>query len=110
MSHSLKWFPESIADLERIREFIRVHNTDAAQRAAKRILESAHKLLEFPFIGRQVLDIDRPELREIFISFGQAGYWMRYIVTDDNITIVKIWHGRECRDTVKSPFVLPDFP
>lgn len=54
------------------------------------------------------MDIDNPELREVFISFGQAGYWMRYIVTDDKIIIIKIWHGRENRDAAKTPLVLLD--
>jgi plasmid stabilization system protein ParE len=64
---------------------IRFPNPDAAQRAAKRIREAAHKLQELPEIGRPVLDIDRPHLRDLFIPFGQAGYWMRYTVTDDYI-------------------------
>jgi plasmid stabilization system protein ParE len=60
---SLKWLPEALSDLARLRDFIRVHNPDAAQRAAKRILEAAHKLQALPEIGRPVLDIDRPHLR-----------------------------------------------
>lgn len=97
MPHPLKWLPEAVADLVRLREFIRVHNPDAAQRAAKRILEAAHKLLELPLLGRPVLTIDRPQLRDLFIPFGQAGYWMRYTFTDDQIMIVRVWHGREDR-------------
>lgn len=95
MSRSLKWLPEAVSDLGRLRDFIRVHNPDAAERAAKRIREAAHKLLELPLIGRPVLNIDRPQLRDLFVAFGQTGYWMRYAVTDDHIIIVRGWHGRE---------------
>ena len=101
VSRSLKWLPEALTDLARLRDFIRVHNPDAAQRAAKRILEAAHKLQALPMIGRPVLDIDVPQLRDLFIPFGQAGYWMRYTVTDEHILIVKVWHGREDRDPSK---------
>jgi plasmid stabilization system protein ParE len=98
MSRSLRWFPEALSDLVRLRDFIRVHNPEAAGRAAMRIRDAAHRLLRFPFVGRPVLDIDKPKLRDLFIPFGQAGYWMRYAVTDDEIVIIKIWQGRENRD------------
>ena len=89
--------PEALADLTRLREFIRVHNPEAAERAAKRILASTQRLLKLPFVGRPVMDIDKPAFRDFFIPFGQAGYWMRYTVTDEAIIIVRVWHGREDR-------------
>lgn len=99
----LKWLPESLLDLARLREFIRVHNPAAAQRAAKRIREGARRLTAHPLLGRPVLDIDRPPLRDLFIPFGQACYWLRYAVLEDAILIVKIWHGREDREPAKPP-------
>ena len=96
MSRSLRWLPEAVLDLTRLREFIHVHNPDAAARAARRIREAAHKLQIMPFAGRPVPGIE-PPLRDLFVHFGQAGYWLRYMVTDDEIIIVKIWHGRENR-------------
>ncbi|MFH1138834.1 MAG: type II toxin-antitoxin system RelE/ParE family toxin [Pseudomonadota bacterium] len=97
MPRSLKWLPEALTDLVRLREFIRVHNPDAAMRSAKRIREAAQRLLNLPFVGRPVTDIDTPEFRDLFISYGQGGYWMRYVVTDNEIIIIKPWHGREDR-------------
>lgn len=44
MPRSLRWFPEAVLDLTRLREFINVHNPDAAARAAKLIREAAQKL------------------------------------------------------------------
>ena len=99
---ALRWLPEAVLDLALLRDFIRVHNPDAAQRAAKRIRDSAFSLLRFPFVGIPVQDIDKPQLRDLFIPFGQAGYWMRYAVTDDKIIIIKIWRGRENRDPTKT--------
>ena len=96
MSRSLRWFPDAVLDLARLREFIHVHNPDAAARAAKRIREAAQKLQTMAFVGRPVPDIE-PPLRDLFVHFGQAGYWLRYMVTDEEIIIVKIWHGREDR-------------
>jgi len=96
--HALRWLPEALSDLARLRDFIQVHNPDAAARAAKRIREFVWQLQAHPLIGRPVVDIDRPQLRDFFIPFGQAGYYLRYRVTDDEILIVRIWHSRENRD------------
>ena len=59
-------------DLDRLRNFIRVHNPDAAERAAKKILESVRKLQTHPLLGRPVLDIDHPKLRAFFNSDKQV--------------------------------------
>jgi hypothetical protein len=52
----------------------------------------------FRLIGKSVDDIDDLRLRDLFISFGQGGYWLCYLVRDDDIIIVRIWHGRESSD------------
>lgn len=94
MSH-LRWLPEAVEDLKRLREFIRTHNPEAAARSAKRILEGAQKLQTFPLLGRPVQDVEGPPFRDLFIPFGQAGYWLRYAVLDDEVFVIRIWHGRE---------------
>ncbi len=52
-----------------------------------------------PLIGKNVDDIDDPRLRDLFITFGKSGYWLRYWVMNDSIIIVRIWHGLENRDS-----------
>jgi len=99
MSNPLRlvWFPEALADLDRLRDFLRVHSPTAAARAAQRIKGAARKLPSFPYLGHPVEDIDSPPFRDFFIAFGKAGYVMRYAVTDSAVVIVKIWHSRENR-------------
>ena len=60
----IEWLPEAIADLARVREFIQVHNPNAASRAANRIRGAVKKLPDYPLIGRPVHDIVSPLLRE----------------------------------------------
>ncbi len=96
----LNWLPAALADLARLREFIHIHNPAAAKRAACRIREGARQLLDHPLLGKSVEDINNPNLRDIFIPFGQAGYWLRYLIRQDDIVIVRIWHGRENRDVI----------
>jgi len=102
VSRSLKWLPEALKDLARLRDFIRVHNPEAAQRAATRILDAAHKLLILPNIGHPVLNLDTPQLRDLFLPFGQAGYWLRYYAADHEIIVVRVWRGREDRDPART--------
>ncbi len=97
----LKILPEAVADLIRLREFIQTHNPVAASRAAKCLREAIHKIPDQPFLGRQIPEIDNPALRERFIPFGKAGYWIEYLVTEEDIHIVKIWHGRENRTSAE---------
>lgn len=100
VSRRLSWLPQALADLARLREFINVHNPAAAGRAAKRIREAVMKLPDHPLIGKSVDDIDDPRLRDLFITFGKSGYWLRYwVMDDDGIIIVRIWHGLESRDS-----------
>ncbi len=99
MPRRLSWLPQALTDLIRLREFIHVHNPAAASRAAQRIREAAGLLLTHPLLGKPVDDIDDPRLRDVFIPFGQGGYWLRYQVREDVILVIQIWHGRESRDT-----------
>jgi toxin ParE1/3/4 len=99
MPRRLNWLSSALIDLARLREFINIHNPAAANRAANRIREGAGRLLDHPHLGKSVEDINDPNLRDLFIPFGQRGYWLRYLIRQDDIVIVRIWHGRENRDT-----------
>ena len=94
----IRWLPKAQADLVHIREFIRVHNPAAANRAAKKILDITGKLLDHHALGRPVLDIQSHDFRDLFIPFGKSGYWLRYALHRDEIIVVRLWHGREDRD------------
>jgi plasmid stabilization system protein ParE len=85
VTHRVSWLPEAIDDLVRIREAV-------------------SKLTEHPMIGCPVLDITHPVLRDLFLAFGQSGYWLRYTVTNDAIIIVRIWHERENKEITSSEF------
>ncbi|POZ49812.1 type II toxin-antitoxin system RelE/ParE family toxin [Methylovulum psychrotolerans] len=93
----LVWFPEALADLRRLQDFVFANNPTAAAKAAKRILEAAAKLRTHPFLGRPVEDISHHEFRDLSVAFGKAGYVLRYAVTDDAVILMKIWHSREDR-------------
>jgi len=55
-------------------------------------VESIHKLIEAPRIGRPVVDIPG-EVRELVVG----KYVVRYEVRKTVLYILRIWHGKENR-------------
>jgi toxin ParE1/3/4 len=91
---TLKWSPQALRDMVRLREFIEPHNPDAARRAAETLKKSASLLLDFPLMGKQ---LEGRQDRDLIIPFGKRGYVMRYRLHNAEIVILKIWHEREDR-------------
>lgn len=93
----LIWTRHAAEDVGRLRAFIRVHNPDAAQRAAQAIQKAAALLLQHPAIGHPAQDL--PNFRDLFIPFGSRGYVMRYRLDGNRIIVVRVWHSLEERRT-----------
>jgi toxin ParE1/3/4 len=88
----VRYTPESIEDLIRLREFIEIKNPVAAHRIATELLAGIEKLKLFPKIGVQVLRAPRPEsMRDLFIG----NYTARYLITNDEVVILRLWHAKE---------------
>ncbi len=89
---NLFYTPESIADLERLREFIEVKNPKSAQRISAELVSGISKLQVLPNIGRKVMQSPNPEkIRDL--SVGK--YIVRYLILENEIHILRIWHRRE---------------
>lgn len=85
---------EAINDLARLREFIEVNNPLAAQQAAESIKKGISQLKEFPRLGIKVESAPDPEIiRDLIIG----SYLSRYLITDQIIYILRIWHHKEDR-------------
>ena len=88
----IRFTPESIDDLNRLRAFIERKNPIAAKRIANELLAGLDKLKVFPKIGIQVLHAPQPELiRDLFIG----NYTVRYLIGNDEIYILRMWHNKE---------------
>lgn len=86
--------PAAIRDMQRLREFLRPNNADAARRAGAAILQGVRILGAQPRIGRPVDDLS-DEYREWLIDFGDSGYVARYRIDGDIVTILAVRHQRE---------------
>ena len=90
----VRYAPEAIRDLQRLREFLRPLNPASAKRASERIRNSLQVLGHQPHIGRPIEELP-DEFREWVIEFGDNGYLVRYRIDADSVTILSMRHQKE---------------
>lgn len=95
--YQITWLPEATKDVTRLREFIKQENPMAARKAGQRLLNAVNILLKNPKAGMPSPDADCEAFRDLYASFGQGGYTIRYRIHQHRIVIVRIWHSREER-------------
>ena len=89
---NLRFTPEAIEDLIRLREFIKKNNPTAAHRIARDLLLGMEKLKVFPEIGLKVERAFEPHrIRDLYIG----NYTVRYLIGDGEIVVLRLWHGKE---------------
>ncbi len=91
---TLRWAPDSVRDLARLRDFLGTKNAAAAARAAEIILQAAATLRQTPELGHIVEDED---WRELLVHAGRIAYVLRYRIDEDAVVIARVWHSREDR-------------
>jgi len=91
----LRWTEEALKDLGRLRFFLRKRNPDAAARAGAKIRAAVRALMRTPELGRVGEDDD---LRRLVVPFGSSGYVILYRLSEEEVVIARLWHGREERE------------
>ncbi len=82
------WTEEAVANLDAIADYISAFNPAAAERLARRLIELADSLVDFPDRGRDA----GGGRREMTIV---PPYVLRYRVEGDTVIILRIRHGRQ---------------
>ena len=90
----VRYAPGAIRDLQRLREFLRLKNPAAAQRAGETIVKAVQILGHQPQVGRPVENMP-DEYREWLIDFGDSGYVAKYRIDGDAVTILAVRHQKE---------------
>jgi plasmid stabilization system protein ParE len=85
--------PNAVSNLARLHQFLDEKNPEAAQRALRTIRDRLTMLSRFPRLGS--VDPEQPDVRELFIPFGAAGYVARYGVAGETVIILAVRHTRE---------------
>ena len=90
----IRYSPEAIGDLSRLREFIGNKNPQAASRVAYSLTSGIGNLKDFPLMGVEVSRAPNPKIvRDLVIG----NYLVRYLVIDEEIHILRLWHQKENR-------------
>jgi len=85
----------AINDLNRHYDFLKVNSIEAAAKAVKTIVAAGESLQENAHRGAIVDEI--AGLRKLVVSFGKYGFIIHYVILEDDVVIVRIYHGRENR-------------
>ena len=87
----LQFTAKALEDLERLHEFVAQKNPAAAERIRNQLLDTFQTLLKQPMGGKPV--------KSLPVRQWVAGdYVIRYLIENEqNLIIVRIWHGREDR-------------
>jgi len=81
--------------LERCRRFLLEKDVQVTRRAAQVIEQQLMRLETDPHIGRPLAE--SPELRELIITFGDAGYvaLYRFVPAEENVYVLAFRHQKE---------------
>jgi len=89
---NIRFTPDALNDLRRVREFIAKKDPAAARRAADTIQSGIVKLKQFPHMG--VVVLRSPQLKK-FHDLFIGDYTIRYLVGRSEIVVLRIWHDKE---------------
>jgi plasmid stabilization system protein ParE len=95
LSYRVRYTAEARADLLRLYEFLLERDALAARRALVSIRKAAEMLESFPYTCRKV-EPENAYLRELVVSFGDAGYVALFEIEDERtVNILAVRHQRE---------------
>lgn len=86
--------PAAVRDMQRLREFLKAKNPNAAKRAGEAIRQGVQMLGLHPMMGRLIEDLPE-QYREWLIDFGDNGYAARYRIDGNIVTILVVRHQKE---------------
>lgn len=91
----VQFTPVALADLERIRDFLREHDPDNIEERIDELLDGLDVLTHAPEIGRR----SGAKSRELVIGRAARGYVVRYQYLQrlDTVFVLHVRHQRESR-------------
>ena len=94
MARYLAWSPEAVEDIESIANYIQRDSQYYARAVVSRIISVSESILDHPFQGRVVPEINDLSIRERFVH----KYRVIYRVEPKRILIVAVIHGSRLLD------------
>ena len=95
----IKWSEEANSDLEQIYDFISQDSIYYSIKTIKDIIKKTSILLEYPYLGRKIKEINDEKIRE----FIYKSYRIIYKIDSNVILILRIWHTERNLKTINIP-------
>jgi plasmid stabilization system protein ParE len=92
---SVIWSTSALTDLDRLYNFLTEIDPELSAKAIQAIVEFGGSLSKNPRRGTPI--VDTPGLRKILVPFGKSSYMIHYIILDEEILILRVYHGRQDR-------------
>jgi plasmid stabilization system protein ParE len=89
------WTEGAKADLLRHYNFLRDNSSIKAGKIIESIVKAGDSLKTFP--KRGVAIEDSPAMRKLVVPCGKSGFTIHYLILDEDVIILRIFHGRENR-------------
>jgi plasmid stabilization system protein ParE len=89
----------ALSNLDCLHRILATKNPEAAARALQAIMIRFDLLETHSKLG--TVDPEQPDLREIFIPVGSAGYLARYRLDGEFVIVLAVRHAREAGYTVE---------
>jgi plasmid stabilization system protein ParE len=86
---AVAWTAQALDDLDAICLYIARDAPRVAQLFAARAFDATDRLAEFPLSGRVVPEVNRPDLREVFVD----SYRLIYRWTGSVVEVLTVHHG-----------------
>jgi len=90
---TIRWSSEARDDVDRLADFVAAYDPIRADEIERELSQAPKKLLQFRRRGSRLSEFDPREIREY--RFGS--YLLRYELAEDDIVMLRIFHGREDR-------------
>ena len=84
----------ALADIKRLRDFLRSKDAEAAQKAGTAIIQEIQSLRKSPESGRKA-DWLGENYRELIIKFGGIGYIAIYRIDAPKVFVLAVCHQKE---------------
>jgi plasmid stabilization system protein ParE len=89
------WSRPALADLDRQYQFLKEQNPESASRAVQAIIQAGKSLAQSPQRGTPIAAA--PGLRKLVVRFGKVVYLIHYALLEDEVLILRVYHGRQHR-------------
>lgn len=93
---SIRWSPEARGDLDRLVDFMFMHDAGLADDIERQLVQAPRRLLDFPRRGTRLSEFEPREIRELRIG----RYLLRYELAGTEIRVLRLFHLREDRSQI----------